>query len=72
MKWKSSIERIKELSHESADKRIAVLDSSKFIRRGIYVFCEWQDINTLVTVKTDENESQLDRIAKLGVDIVLA
>ena len=63
---------VKKASAECADKRIAVLDSSKFIRRGIYVFCEWQDINTLVTVKTDENESQLDRIAKLGVDIVLA
>jgi len=63
---------VKKASAECADKRIAVLDSSKFIRRGIYVFCDWHNIDTLVTVKTDENEAQLDRIAKHGVDIVLA
>jgi DeoR/GlpR family transcriptional regulator of sugar metabolism len=63
---------VKKASAECADKRIAVLDSSKFIRRGIYVFCDWHDIDTLVTVKTDENEAQLDRIAKQGVNIVLA
>ena len=63
---------VKKASVECADKRIAVLDSSKFIRRGIYVFCDWHDINTLITVKTDENETQLDRIAKQGVNIVLA
>ncbi|MEA4897197.1 DeoR/GlpR family DNA-binding transcription regulator [Bacillota bacterium Meth-B3] len=63
---------VKKASAECADKRIAVLDSSKFIRRGIYVFCDWHDIDTLVTTKTDENEAQLDRIAKQGVSIVLA
>lgn len=63
---------VKKASAECADKRIAVLDSSKFIRRGIYVFCDWHEIDTLITVKTDENEEQLDRIAKLGVKIVLA
>lgn len=56
---------------ECADKRIALLDSSKFIRRGIYVFCDFKEIDTLITVKTDENEAQLERIAKQGVEIVL-
>lgn len=55
-----------------ADKRIALLDSSKFIRRGIYVFCDFRDIDILVTVKTDENKEQLERIADFGVEIVLA
>lgn len=63
---------VKKAAAECADKRIALLDSSKFIRRGIYVFCDWHDINTLITVRTDENEAQLDRIAKLGVNVVLA
>lgn len=63
---------IKKAAAECADKRIAVLDSSKFIRRGIYVFCDWHDIDTLITVKTDENEAQLNRIAQMGVDIILA
>lgn len=55
-----------------ADKRIALLDSSKFIRRGIYVFCDFRDIDILVTIKTDENKEQLERIADFGVEIVLA
>jgi len=63
---------VKKSSALCADKRIAVLDSSKFIRRGIYVFCDWSQIDILITVKTDENKEQLDRIAKHGVEIVLA
>lgn len=63
---------VKKAAAACADRRIAVLDSSKFIRRGIYVFCDWHDIDTLITVKTDENEAQLERIAKQGVKIVLA
>ncbi|MDR2506352.1 MAG: DeoR/GlpR family DNA-binding transcription regulator [Oscillospiraceae bacterium] len=63
---------VKKAAAACADKRIAVIDSSKFIRRGIYVFCDWHDIDILVTVKTDENEEQLEKIEKMGVQIVLA
>lgn len=54
-----------------AAKRIAVANSSKYIRRGIYVFCDFSEIDTLITVKTEENAHQLEQIAKKGVDIVL-
>lgn len=63
---------VKKYSAACADKKIAVLDSSKFIRRGIYVFCDFHDVDILITVKTEENEKQLERIADLGVEIVLA
>lgn len=63
--------QVKKYSALCADKRIALLDSSKFSRRGIYVFCDFKDIDTLITVKTKENEAQLGRIADLGVEIVL-
>lgn len=62
---------VKHNSAQCADKRIALLDSGKFSRRGIYMFCDFKDIDTLITVKTRDNEVQLDRIAGLGVDIVL-
>ena len=62
---------VKKYSALCADKRIALLDSSKFSRRGIYVFCDFKDIDTLITVKTPENESMLSRIADQGVEIVL-
>ena len=62
---------VKKYSALCADKRIALLDSSKFSRRGIYVFCEFADIDILITAKTKDNEAQLDRIAALGVEIVL-
>ena len=62
---------VKKYSALCADKRIALLDSSKFSRRGIYTFCDFQDIDILITVQTKENEAQLSRIADQGVEIVL-
>lgn len=63
--------QVKKYSALCADKRIALLDSSKFSRRGIYVFCEFENIDTLITVQTKENSDQLKRIADLGVELVL-
>lgn len=63
--------QVKKYSALCADKRIALLDSSKFSRRGIYVFCEFENIDTLITVQTKENADQLKRIADLGAEIVL-
>ncbi len=62
---------VKRFAAASASKRIALLDSSKYFRRGIYVFCEFSNLDTLITVQTDENSQQLDQIAKQGVDIIL-
>ncbi|HWS30302.1 MAG TPA: DeoR/GlpR family DNA-binding transcription regulator [Clostridia bacterium] len=54
-----------------ANKRIAVLDSSKFIGRGIFTFCEFSQLDVMITVKTSENEAQLREIEKQGVQLVL-
>lgn len=53
-----------------AKKRIAVLDSSKFERRGIYTFCNFEDIDVMITVETEENKPQLEEIAKKNVEII--
>lgn len=63
--------QVKKYSSLCADKRIALLDSSKFSRRGIYVFCDFKNIDTLITVKTSENELQLERISDMGVEVIL-
>lgn len=62
---------VKKLAADCADHRIALLDSSKYFRRGIYVFCEFKDLDYLITVQTDENQEQLEQIAKQGVEIIL-
>lgn len=54
-----------------ANQRIAVLDSSKFIGRGIFTFCEFKNLDVMITVKTDENEAKLEEIEKMGVKLVL-
>lgn len=55
-----------------ATKRIAVLDSSKFAGRGIFTFCDWEELDALITVKTDSNQDMLEEIEAKGVEIVLA
>ncbi len=62
---------VKKCAAACASKRVALLDSSKYFRRGIYVFCEFSQLDTLITVETDENAQQLDLIAKEGVEIIL-
>lgn len=64
--------QLKRLSSKCGSRRIALLDSSKYMSRGIYVFCDFHDVDTLITVETDENGAELERIAKMGVNIVLA
>lgn len=62
---------IKQHVARCASRCIALLDSSKYSSRGIYVFCDFKNIDTLITVKTKENEAQLARIADAGVEIIL-
>ena len=62
---------VKQHSANCASRRVALLDSGKFSLRGMYMFCPFTDIDTLITVRTRDNEAQLDRIAGMGVDIVL-
>ena len=63
---------IKQAAANCGARRIVLLDSQKFIRRGVYVICDWQNIDTLITIQTSENEELLEKIAKCGTKIVLA
>jgi len=63
--------QVKYYASHCAEKRIALLDSSKFSQRGVYVFCDFKDLDILITVQTEENKAQLERIADQGVEIVL-
>lgn len=62
---------IKQHAARCASRCIALLDSSKYSNRGIYVFCDFKNIDTLITVQTRENEAQLEQIAGTGVEIIL-
>lgn len=63
--------QVKRYATLCAEKRIALLDSSKFNQRGVYVFCDFKELDVLITVETEENKAQLERIADQGVEIVL-
>ena len=54
-----------------ASKKVAVLDSSKFLSRGIFTFCDFEDLDVMITTKTDSNGKMLDEIARKGVELVL-
>ncbi len=56
----------------SAIKKVALLDSSKFSTRGIYTFCKFDELDILITVRTEQNARALDEIAKHNVEIILA
>jgi len=65
---------IKRNMIRSASKGVALADSSKFMCRGIYTYCEYSEVDVLITVQTPENEAALDRIrnSNPGIDIILA
>ncbi len=62
---------VKKKEVSAAKKKIALLDSSKFLRRGIYEFCSFSDIDVLITVETKQNKEQINRIRKTGIEIIL-
>lgn len=62
---------VKQCMVRCATKKIALLDSSKFVGRGIYNFCSFEELDAIITVKTEANTNELKRIANLGVEIIL-
>ena len=63
---------VKRALLSSASKKVALVDSSKFLSRGIYTYCSFRELDTLITVRTEENAPVLDEIAKQGVEIIAA
>lgn len=62
---------VKEAIVGCANKKIALLDSSKFIGRGIFTFCKFKDLDVIITVKTAQNEKRIKQIEREGVEFVL-
>lgn len=54
-----------------ANKKIAVLDQSKFYGRGVFTYCKFEDLDVLITVETKENSERIKQIEDLGVEVVL-
>lgn len=65
---------IKKNMVSSASKVVGLADSSKFMCSGIYTYCNYEELDVLITVKTEENEGALVRLAEKypGLEIVLA
>lgn len=62
---------IKRNMIRSASKVVALADSSKFMCRGIYTYCEYNEVDILITVQTPENEAALDKIRNLNPNITI-
>lgn len=62
---------VKRALMNCATKRVALADSSKFKTRGLYTFCKYAELDTLITIKTEENARTLDEISKY-TEVILA
>lgn len=63
---------IKRSLMKCASRTVVLVDSSKFSTRGLYTYSKYSEIDTLITVKTKDNEEALKRIEDEGVEIILA
>lgn len=63
---------IKQNMVKSARRIVALADSSKFLSRGTYTFCDFENVDTLITIATPENEEMIDNLRKMGIEIILA
>ena len=56
----------------NATMRVGLADSSKYFMRGLYTYIPFEQLDKLITIETPENGAQLEKIAKTGVEIILA
>lgn len=56
----------------AASQVIAIIDSSKFSAQGLNLFCEFREVDTIITTHTEENAKRLEEITQLGVTIMFA
>lgn len=57
---------------KSAQRIVVLADSSKFLGRGLYIFCTFEEVDTLITVSTPENEEMIDELRNMNIEIILA
>ncbi len=62
---------IKKKMIHSAQRVVALVDSYKFQVNSLNMFCEYHEIDTLITRRTEQNEQELDTIASHGVNVLL-
>lgn len=60
---------IKKNMVQSTTKVVALADSSKFMCNGIYTYCPYSHLDTLITVETPENERALSRLKERNPDL---
>ncbi len=63
---------IKKEMLKATKHAIALVDSSKFGKDGVYLFSTFAErkIQTIITVRTDENADEPERIEKAGITII--
>ena len=62
---------VKHALMKCAAKRVGLADSSKFTTRGLYTFCNYEELDVLITIRTEQNARFLDEIAK-KTEVILA
>lgn len=67
----AGINDLKKRYLKSAGRKIALLDHSKFMRRGFYKTCEFTDLDLLITDQ-EVPESVLDHIRRTGIAVEVA
>ena len=63
---------IKQKMIQVSNKVVLLIDSSKFLSSGFYPFCGFNEIDTLITVETEENKESIDRLRDEGIEVILA
>ena len=65
--------QVKRKLIKCATKKIAVLDSTKFMHSGVHEFCSFDDIDVIITTKTAESAQQIKMIKeKYNVEVIFA
>ncbi|WP_130838340.1 hypothetical protein [Lachnoclostridium sp. Marseille-P6806] len=57
---------------ECSARKVALVDSSKFLTRGLYTFFRYEELDMLITVETEQNKGILREIERKGVTIIRA
>ncbi len=61
---------IKRQMIQSANKVVALVDSSKFTTNSLNMFCSFEDIDVIISTKTEQTEAVLAQIAAKGVEVL--
>lgn len=63
---------IKQKMIQVSNKVILLIDSSKFLSSGFYPFCDFNQIDAIITVETGENKESIENLRNDGIEVILA